>query len=69
MLLEPVPIVSVFCDGATWQGEPERGFWCYQKPDNPGPKGKPVLLFQWFLHKLILQPPAMIYNEKFYFAL
>ena len=45
MLLEPVPIVSVLCDGATWQGEPERGFWCYEKPVNPGPTGMPILPF------------------------
>jgi len=34
---EPQPIVSAYCEGATWKGEPELGFWCYDKPENPGP--------------------------------
>ena len=31
-------MVSVYCDGATWKGKPELGFWCYDKPENPGPQ-------------------------------
>merc|ERR1711892_456206 len=34
---EPQPIASVYCDAATWKGEPNLGFWCYDKPENPGP--------------------------------
>eukprot|EP00090_Calanus_glacialis_P046023 TRINITY_DN8836_c0_g1_i5.p1 TRINITY_DN8836_c0_g1~~TRINITY_DN8836_c0_g1_i5.p1 ORF type:complete len:119 (-),score=21.23 TRINITY_DN8836_c0_g1_i5:190-546(-) len=45
MILEPLPIVSVYCDGAKWKGEPEQGFWCYDQPESPGPqKQKPQVL-------------------------
>ena len=36
--LAPEPVVSVFCDRATWKGQPDLGFWCYDKPENPGPQ-------------------------------
>jgi len=32
------PVVSVYCDGTSWVGEPEKGIWCYISPDNPGPR-------------------------------
>jgi len=32
-----VPAGSVFCDGTKWVGKPEKGFWCYTSPENPGP--------------------------------
>ena len=42
MILDPLPIVSDYCDGAKWKGEPEQGFWCYDQPESPGPqKQKP----------------------------
>jgi len=31
------PAVSVYCDGISWVGEPEKGIWCYTRPENPGP--------------------------------
>ena len=43
ILIEPTPFVSVYCEETTWKGEPELGFWCYKKPETPGPqkqKGK-----------------------------
>lgn len=33
-----VPVVSVYCEDSEWKGEPEKGFWCYQKPDNAEPE-------------------------------
>lgn len=32
------PVVSVYCDGSSWVGEPEKGIWCYTSPENPGPR-------------------------------
>jgi len=32
-----VPAGSVFCDGTRWVGQPEKGFWCYEKPEHPEP--------------------------------
>jgi len=32
------PVVSVYCEGSTWVGEPEKGIWCYTRPENPGPR-------------------------------
>ena len=32
------PVVSVYCDSTSWVGEPEKGFWCYRSPENPGPR-------------------------------
>ena len=40
IFLEPQPIARVICQGDTWEGQPEIGFWCYQKPDNAEPQGK-----------------------------
>merc|ERR1712013_77314 len=37
---EPQPIARVTCQGDIWEGQPEIGFWCYQKPDNAQPQGK-----------------------------
>jgi len=38
-----VPVVSVYCEDSQWKGEPEKGFWCYQRPDNaePGKEKEP----------------------------
>jgi len=35
---ETKPAVSVYCDETTWKGNPDLGFWCYEKPDNSGPQ-------------------------------
>merc|ERR1712123_47764 len=35
---EPKPFVSVYCDKSAWKGQPDLGFWCYDKPDKPGPQ-------------------------------
>merc|ERR1711936_942786 len=32
------PALSVYCDGTSWVGEPEKGIWCYTRPENPGPR-------------------------------
>ena len=56
------PSVSVYCDGATWRGEPELGFWCYDKPEHPGPTrlgnvdilALLLLLDSWKMWKLII---------------
>ena len=32
------PVVSVYCDGTSWVGEPKKGIWCYTSPENPGPR-------------------------------
>merc|ERR1719327_1144628 len=32
------PVVSVYCDGSSWVGEPEKGIWCFTSPENPGPR-------------------------------
>ena len=31
-------MVSVYCNGSNWVGEPEKGIWCYTRPENPGPR-------------------------------
>ena len=31
-------VLSVFCDGTRWVGEPEKGIWCFTSPQNPGPR-------------------------------
>ena len=36
-------MVSVYCDGTSWVGEPEKGIWCYTSPENPGPRVDEVL--------------------------
>ena len=41
--VEPQPAVSVSCEAAVWKGDPELGFWCYQKPAIPGPSGIQLL--------------------------
>merc|ERR1711892_885041 len=35
---EPKPFVSAYCEKSAWKGQPDLGFWCYDKPDNPGPQ-------------------------------
>ena len=37
-LLSSEPVVSVYCEGSSWVGEPEKGIWCYTRPENPGPR-------------------------------
>jgi len=32
-----VPVVSVYCQDSQWVGEPEKGFWCYQRPEKAEP--------------------------------
>merc|ERR1711872_80607 len=34
-------VTTVYCEAGEWKGEPERGFWCYDKPENPGPSDIP----------------------------
>merc|ERR1711892_1652871 len=35
---EPKPFVSVYCEKSAWKGQPDLGFWCYDKPEKPGPQ-------------------------------
>jgi len=35
---EPQPVVTVYCEALQWIGEPEKGFWCYKKPEAPEPE-------------------------------
>ena len=37
---EPQPVTTVMCEGDTWKGQPEIGFWCYHKHDNIEPLGQ-----------------------------
>jgi len=30
-------VTSVYCKAGKWKGEPERGFWCYNRPEAPEP--------------------------------
>jgi len=30
-------VTSVYCKAGEWKGEPERGFWCYNRPESLGP--------------------------------
>merc|ERR1719233_2462350 len=39
---EPQPIATVACQGNTWEGQPEIGFWCYQKPENAEPQEQDI---------------------------
>merc|ERR1711962_31317 len=32
-----VLVVSVFCEDSQWVGKPEKGFWCYQRPEKAEP--------------------------------
>ena len=36
--LEPKQFVSVYCEKSAWKGQPDLGFWCYDKPEKPGPQ-------------------------------
>merc|ERR1711915_415344 len=36
---ETKPVTTVYCEAGKWKGEPDRGFWCYNRPDEPGPSG------------------------------
>ena len=40
LFLEPQPVTTVMCEGDTWQGQPEIGFWCYHKHGNIEPLGQ-----------------------------
>jgi len=37
-----VLVDSIFCQDGKWIGEPEKGFWCYSKPENAEPVQEPL---------------------------
>ena len=39
IFLETKPVTTVYCEAGKWKGEPDRGFWCYNRPEKPGPSG------------------------------
>ena len=52
IFLEPKPFVSVYCEKSAWKGQPDLGFWCYDKPDKPGPQEVTGLVFNSYFTPL-----------------
>jgi hypothetical protein len=44
------PVVSIYCEHSAgvprWAGEPEKGLWCYRRPDQPEPQRPSPVVFR-----------------------